>query len=356
MKGISPFEANGARRIFIHLLFWVCYISYFTLLSTKEESEFAFNLFAELLLLPVKLVIVYFTLYVLIPKFLAKKQYVIFTISSIITLIMGGLVQRTIDYYYLYPIRYSNFIDYFGDFWHGYYIMKSITNINFIVVLTAAIKILKYWYHNEKTNKALEKEKLEAELKFLKAQIHPHFLFNTLNNLYALTLQKSQDAPQVVLKLSGLMNYMLYSTKDKLVPLSKEIESIHNYIALEKIRYGNSLDIAFDVSGEVSTSYIAPLLLLPFIENSFKHGVSDEVDNKWITINLHILHSVLTFKVENSRSPQLNSFNKEQAYKGGIGLKNVQRRLELIYPAKHELHIFDDTDSYLIILKIHLEN
>ena len=167
-----------------------------------------------------------------------------------------------------------------AEYWDGYKIAQNALEINMLVVFMSSVKILRHWYKTEQHTRNLEREKLEAELKFLKAQIHPHFLFNTLNNLYSLTLKKSDYAPEVVLKLSGLVNYMLYYTKEQAVPLAKEIESIHNYIALEKIRYGKELEIAFDVSGNIGSSMISPMLLLPFIENSFKHGVSDEIKEK----------------------------------------------------------------------------
>lgn len=333
----------------MHLLFWLLYTAFYGLMGGGYDDKYAESFVRELIQLPVKLTIVYFTMYVLIPQFLLRKQYWSFGLGLIASMILAGILQRTANYYIYYPLYYPGLQ---GEFFSAYQISKYVLNINSVVILTAGIKILKYWYVNEQMKLSLEKEKLAAELKFLKAQIHPHFLFNTLNNLYSLTLQKSEKAPEVVLRLSGLMNYILYEANSRQVSLAKEIESIHNYIALEKIRYGNSLEISFDVSGNINGSKVAPMLLVPFVENSFKHGVSDEINDKWITINLNLTDDWLTFKVGNSRSfPQPT---REKAYAGGIGLKNVKRRLELIYPECHELKILEEANSYLIVMRLFL--
>lgn len=335
------------NRPLMHSLFWLLYIAFYGLMGGGYDDKYAESFVRELIQLPVKLTIVYFTMYVLIPRFLLRKQYWSFGLGLIASMILAGILQRTANYYIYYPLYYPGLQ---GEFFSAYQISKYVLNINSVVILTAGIKILKYWYVNEQMKGSLEKEKLAAELKFLKAQIHPHFLFNTLNNLYSLTLQKSEKAPEVVLRLSGLMNYILYEANSRQVSLAKEIESIHNYIALEKIRYGDSLEISFDVSGNINGSKVAPMLLVPFVENSFKHGVSDEISDKWITINLNLTDDWLTFKVENSRSfPQPE---REKVYAGGIGLKNVKRRLELIYPDCHELKILEEANSYLIVMRL----
>ncbi len=233
--------------------------------------------------------------------------------------------------------------------------LKSTTKIYPVLVLAIVIKWFKYWYKEQKSNQLLVEEKLKAELNFLKAQVHPHFLFNTLNNLYALTLKQSKDAPEVVLKLSDLLNYMLYECTADEVLIEKEIKLLKDYISLEKIRYGNRLNISFNVLGESAGKRVAPLMLLPFVENSFKHGVSEEMNEAWVSIDLELKQSGLTLKVENSKSKddeKEDQFN----YKQGIGLKNVQRRLELLYPEKHKLEMHDSIDSFLVVLSIDLSN
>lgn len=354
---MSQFPLSSNRltqnRVFMHTLFWLGYLVFFALINAGGDG-FGGSLLNELIMLPAKLLVVYLTLYVLIPRFLLKKRYWQMAVLLLVLLAVAGIIQRTIVYYIVYPIQYENISFGFGPYWATDKIFKHILQISFVLVVASAVKIQKYYYHFDQAAKALEREKLEAELNFLKAQIHPHFLFNTLNNLYSLTLKKSDLAPEVVLRLSGMVNYMLYDTRSPKVPLSKEVESLHHYIALEKLRYGNNLEILFDVTGTIDAAQVAPMLLLPFVENSFKHGVSDEIEDKWITIHLNVTQEYLTFKVENATSPGRIP-GHEKDYTGGIGLKNVKRRLELLYPNRHELKILDESHSYLVIMKILLQ-
>jgi LytS/YehU family sensor histidine kinase len=197
----------------------------------------------------------------------------------------------------------------------------------------------------------LEKEKLEAELKFLKSQIHPHFLFNTLNNLYALTLKKSDKAPEMVIQLSNLLEYTLYSGKETEVGLNEELKQIRGYIDLEKLRFGDRLKITTDIEGNVDRLMIAPLLLLPFVENSFKHGASTDLKTPFIDINVIVKDNLLRFSIRNSKG---NESEKSEGYKEGIGLKNVKRRLELLYPRKHSLEIVEEHDTFSVGLTVEL--
>jgi len=222
------------------------------------------------------------------------------------------------------------------------------------VILAASIKLFLEWYQDQQIFQQLEKDKLQAELKFLKSQIHPHFLFNILNSLYALTLKKSSKAPEVVLKLSELLNYMLYDCNSTIVPLKKEISLINDYIELEKLRYGKKLDIEINVNNKIGDHQIAPLLLLPFIENSFKHGVSKKVSDKWIKINLSILENELLLNVINSKNSKHNE--NEQDYTEGIGLLNVKRRLDLLYENKYYLEINESENEFEVNLQLQLTN
>lgn len=346
------FQSRWLRQRWLrHVLFWLGYVSFFAVIGAGELS-LGDAFLAEMILLPLKMLTVYVTLYVLIPNLLLRKYVWRFTFSVLILLMFTAFLQRAVMYYVLYPIAYPGMP--YGDLVNVSQIIRYGLTILTVLLLTSAIKIGEYWYKDQQATRAMAKARLEAELKFLKAQIHPHFLFNTLNNLYALTLQKSDRAPEVVLRLSGLVNYMLYDASAPTASLAKEIETMHNYIALERIRYGHGLEISFDVSGEIGGVLIAPLLLLPFIENSFKHGVSDELSEKWISINLNVNGPHLTFKVENSRSRR-NQETPEPTYTGGIGLKNVRRRLELLYTGQYDLKIRDEDHSYLVVLKLNLD-
>ena len=320
--------------------------------------------------LPGRMMIVYLGLYFLIPRYLLQKKYVLYVLWLIPISVLIGIQFRLLTFYFYFPIYDPDFVkvisqttetlvtyeipEYVSNPWLFHKIIKYAISLNTVILLTTGLKLLKIWYRDKQATKQLEKEKLEAELKFLKGQIHPHFLFNTLNNLYALTLKKDEHAPEIVLKLSDLMNYMLYDTNTPYIDIEKEINYIKNYIALEKIRYGNRVDISFNIAGQIAGNKIAPMLILPFVENSFKHGVSGEIDNAWITIDLLIQGNAMTLKVENSKSLEYVK-RTQREYASGIGLVNVRRRLDLLYKDQYELKIFDDEpSSYLVVLKLTL--
>lgn len=188
-----------------------------------------------------------------------------------------------------------------------------------------------------------------AELKFLKAQLHPHFLFNTLNNLYALTLEKSNKAANVVLKLSELLDYVLYECNAELVSLEKEIKQIDNYIELEKLRFGIRLDVKFTCDGFLSNMMVPPMLLMTLVENSFKHGVSKSISKSWIQIELQEQYNSITFIVKNSKH-KLNS--SKPFTSGGVGLRNLENRLKLIYKEHYEFNIEERKDTFAVELII----
>jgi LytS/YehU family sensor histidine kinase len=216
-----------------------------------------------------------------------------------------------------------------------------------VTFVAVAIKLLKFWYANQQAQQVLTQEKLQAELRFLKTQIHPHFLFNTLNNLYALTLKRSNRAPEMVLKLSELINYMLYECTSDEVLLDKEIKFIRNYGDIEKMRYGDKLDIDIRVTGDAKDRPIAPLVLLPFVENCFKHGASEELQQSWVKVTIDVQPHVTIVKVENNKASE-NGLKKKE----GIGIQNVKRRLDLLYPNRHELKIINGAETFLVILTI----
>ncbi|MEO5581115.1 MAG: histidine kinase, partial [Saprospiraceae bacterium] len=216
--------------------------------------------------------------------------------------------------------------------------------------LAAAIKLMKYWYLKEQHNLQLERENAISQLQLLKAQVHPQFLFNTLNNIYSYTQTTSPVAAQLVTGLSDLLRYVLYEGDQPLVPLSKELQMIGDYIDLEKIRYGNALELHLDLPKQSTGLYIAPLLLIPFVENCFKHGTSNVLVQPWITMKITLEQQVLKMKLVNGKVNKADSKNEIK----GIGLENVKKRLELIYPGKHELTITNDEEVFIINLKLEL--
>lgn len=341
-------------RILSHGLFWTIYMLYATLLYGSTRDDYWRGFMEVIATLPVKMLAVYFTLYYLIPRFLDARKYPTLILMFLVSAILFGYADRLLMHTFYVPI-------YIPDYDYEKYPLTSLakaiqrSSIVYLVVFAAsAIKLIKRNYQTERFSQELGKEKLDAELKFLKGQIHPHFLFNTLNTLYALTLQNSPNSSEVVLKLSHLLDYMLYDCNVESIPLRKEIQQMQNLIELEQYRYGNRLEVSFSVKGDVSTQQIPPLLMLPFVENAFKHGVSKEVEEAFISIDLTLKEEQLSLRVENSKAEDDNK--PEAEYTKGIGLKNVSRRLDLLYGDQYELQVFDEEETFMIVLKIPLHN
>ena len=201
---------------------------------------------------------------------------------------------------------------------------------------SSLFEIAIYANKQAKESMRLKKEKLEAELKFLKSQINPHFLFNALNNVYALSVIQSKNTPDTILKLSEMLRYMLYDCKVERVPIYREVEYINNYVDLVRLKDSRGLNITTDFESINPDLMIAPLLFIPFIENAFKHSKIEDIENGWISISLSNEGKTVQFKVSNS-VPEAE-FTKDIT--GGIGMQNVQRQLQLLYPDKHKLEIF----------------
>jgi Putative regulator of cell autolysis len=224
--------------------------------------------------------------------------------------------------------------------------------INSIKILSAAaaIKVGKWWWFRQKEKERLEKEKIDADLQLLKAQIHPGFLFNTLNNIYHSALLASPNAPEMLLKLSDILSYMLYECNEREVFLEKELKMLQDYMVLEKTKFGDKLEMSILVKGCNSNEKIAPLLLLHFIENSFKQCSNILTEQPWINLELQIENHVLDMKLLNGKSSENFSANGEENK-----LEQAQRRLELLYPDKHELEISEEPEIMIVNLRVRLQ-
>ena len=212
------------------------------------------------------------------------------------------------------------------------------------------IKLMKYWYLKEHRNLQLQKENMDAQLQLLTAQVHPHFLFNTLNNIYSQTQTESPRGSKMIMGLSDLLRYILYEGQKPLVPLKQELLMITEYINLEKIRYGNKLDVHLLTPDKADDIYIAPLLLLPFVENCFKHGTSNMLQNPWINLTVELKDTTLVMKLMNGKTPSNGNIQNKQ----GIGINNVSQRLSLLYKDKHDLQIREDEEVFVVDLKVEL--
>ena len=230
-------------------------------------------------------------------------------------------------------------------------LIRSFGNPPLIFGLFLSLKTLKGWHLEQLISETLSKENANAELQLLKAQVHPHFLFNTLNNIYSFSLNGSPQAGLLVKKLSGMLSYMIHECEEKFVPLEKELKLIQDYMGLEKVRYGKRLDMQVEIHGDFENKFIAPLLMIPFVENSFKHGTSQMLQHPWIKLEITTVKDQLFFKLSNSK-PSLFLANKQNK---GIGLINVKKRLQLLYPGKHQLDVTETEDMFTVNMQILLE-
>ena len=285
--------------------------------------------------MPVVMGAVYFTIYYLIPNYLLEKKFFQFYIWLFGSALFFTLLQR-INVMFIVAPRYTpQYLERTTFF--SFAMIYRVINIYTIVAIASSIKLIKHWYTTAYLKDQIEKENLKSELVYLRNQIHPHFLFNTLNNLYALTLKNDPSAPQAVLKLSDLLDYMLYECNTPLITLDKEITFIKNYLSLEKLRHGDMLDVKFEEDGDSGSLRIAPLLLLPLIENAFKHGIRQDQGKPWLSIMVNVRPDHFDFLVENSKPDSTGS--EPDIRQAGIGLKNLKRRLNLLYPDRHRLEV-----------------
>jgi hypothetical protein len=311
---------------------------------------------AVLMLLP-QIVFTYYLLYFVTTKFLFKNRYWAafawaipgWFISVLFTIFLVSNVNAEILSFFL-PEKYLQNTSRppADNFFMG--LMLATKGALTVAGIAVAIKFIKHWYLKEQRNLELQKENSEAQLMLLTAQVHPHFLFNTLNNIYSQTQTESPKGSKMILELSDMLRYILAEGNKSKVPLKKELEMIQHYINLEKVRYGNKLEVHLSLPEETGNLQIAPLLLLPFVENCFKHGTTKFLSNPWINLKIEIKEKNLYFKLINGKA-----VNAPQEFpKSGTGIPNVKKRLNLLYPGKHELNISDDIDVFVVNLRLQL--
>lgn len=342
------------NRLVSHVLFWTILVGTTTFLTSLNLGLFRHHLINNLALLPMQMAAAYFLCYYQLPKQILKKKYFSFIVSLLISAFVFSVIARLSIIYIAEPFIRTDFeqetlLEILSD---PYYLVTVYVPVVYsFTLIMFIIKIIKGHQKEKQQLNILQKEKATTELNFLKAQIHPHFLFNTLNNLYALTIDKSDLAPEVVIKLSEILDYMIYECADPKVSVHKVQTLIQHYIDLEKLRYGDQLDLAFECDIDHEDTEIAPLILLPLVENAFKHGASKDLDAPTVHISLRVVKGVLHFTIFNTKSTVVAS---QKTHKKGIGSSNIKRRLDLIYPDAHTLQIDEKNDSYFVALDIHL--
>lgn len=343
------FQKN--RILVMHLSFWCLYLSFFfyqiTFMRRNEEPDYLKSVTDALFQVLFTAAISYLNYFILLPRLLNHKrlgQYLLeFIVPFIIIITIHIALKR-----YIYSEASTRQLNYLNS--TRFAVTHSITVI-FITVFVGMLKFVEDWFELEAKKKEIENEKLTAELRFLKAQINPHFLFNTLNNLYYLATVNSPKTPEVIDKLSQMMRYMLYDSNHVKVPVTKEIEYMKNYIDLEKLRLDNKVPIDFKISGNVENKQIVPLIFITFLENAFKHGVSNTSKKAFVNISINISGNNCEYIVENNK---LTPKTEDDLAKSGIGLLNVKRRLELSYPEKYELNVIETDTRYLVNLSLTL--
>jgi len=357
------FSKNPGKRLLRHFVFWmtwwlyfsICYYLYTQATPGIDAGPLYVTLGSYLLLKSFLLIFIYamacYTfIYFLLPQIIKGKW-----LKAIVNFVLLSILLLTTAYFLywnVFPFVDSLFGPYKANhfatpFWPA--VSLGLVDPLKVVAAAAIIKYAKYWWLKQKESEKLERDKIIAELQLLKGQIRPGFLFNALNNIYVYSLADSPRAPELLLKLSDLLSYMLYECEQPFVPVKREIDMIKEYMALEKIKRDEGFEMEMNVMGEMNGKLIAPFLLLPFIENSFKQS-TDINGWAWINMDVSIESDTLHLKLANGLMPGTNDIPEDSE----SGLVNVQKRLTLIYPQKHELKISREQDMLIVHLKIQL--
>jgi sensor histidine kinase YesM len=347
--GFTELYNKGKKQfIFQQGLFWLVSIILFTVVLIYTRGDFNFYNIDLRMALNILITVgflaisVYINLLWLIPAFFNRRKFLLFLVLEIVNILLFIALNYYVTYIFEGGTPSGNF--------KAEFIAEFILVLVFLIVSTL-LKVMRdsiTLQDVELKMKEVERQKIEAELRALKSQVNPHFFFNTLNSLYALSLDKSDKAPELILKLSDLMRYVIYESTDDMIPVGKQLEFLQSYVFLERLRSNESLEIKFEVVGNHHELKIAPLLYLAFIENAFKHGAKDKKDNPFIHIVFNLEHDDrVIFTIDNRADPFRGKHRD-----GGFGLANVKKRLELLYPGKHELNILETVTSYHVDLTI----
>ena len=361
------FSDKRRVRIKRHFFFWFAWYVYFSLLhAVKPEGPSDISYFRNpvftftesVFFILAQLPLVYALLYIILPKFILQKKYILALLGTIFLWFLSGsfhlffiadVMPKVISW--MLPGNYLLNTQRPESTYSIMAIMGNYKGAFTVSAFALLAKFAKYWYLKEQRNLQLQKENTEAQLQLLTAQVHPHFLFNTLNNIFSQTQTESPKGSKMIMGLSDMLRYILYEGQKPLVPLNQELTMTIEYINLEKIRYGNKLDVHVLTPDKMDDIYIAPLMLLPFVENCFKHGASNMLQNPWINLTVELKDTTLVMKLMNGKT----SANGSEQKKHGIGINNVRQRLELLYRDKHELQIREDEEVFVVDLKLELK-
>ena len=346
------------KRVLLHVAFWLVYMAEdVTLIYLWDKDRLArFSTGHQLVLhvcnsltsLIPKLLFIYYVLYYNLPGLLNKKaERKKYIALLLLALVATTFLYRAIGVYFQGPVIYSGLIE-FTPYFSGRWFFQFLMDIGCASGAAIMIKQIRLQLASKEKEANLIRDKLETELKFLRNQTNPHFLFNTLNNIYALARKKSDETADVVMKLSKILRFMLYETKHEQIRISDEIKILDDYIELEKLRYNNRLTLSFIREIDNENEPIAPLLLLPFVENAFKHGASESRFESFINLEMTLQGGILEFNIENTKEHNGKKINDEN-----IGLTNVRRQLELLYK-EHQVSIICEDAVFKVFLTVNL--
>ncbi len=334
------------REFFGHLLFWVVLTLTYAISDWGHMPGLGDAILYELIYLPVRLFSVYINWYLLIPRLLYKGRITVYVACLALLLVGSAVAQRFFTLYWAYPVFFPEYVTSPVNPFEFIRVVQSIVVIASSVAFATGIKLFLDWYEERNRNRKLALEKREAELKYLKAQINPHFLFNALNNIYGLALERSRNVPRLILKLSELLSFSIYESSSEYITLKQEIELIEGYIELERSRYEGKVNIKFDIAEDLDPKMkIGPLLLMPLVENAFKFCDTSDA-TPYVHFSMSVKGTVLFFSSENSIVDEL------QESTDGIGLKNLKRRLQLLYPDHHTLILDRRPHAFNVVLQI----
>jgi sensor histidine kinase YesM len=344
------FSEQKSDRIKRHLLFWFCFWIFNAFLPGFSPGK---NYFSNIPYAALKtfqdIIPQIFFAYVLIafilPRFVLKNKYILSFFWLIFFVLATGALGFILANY-VFPG--ASVYQVSGNLWVNLVSHSKGT----LVAATAvcSIRLFKHWHLKEKRNLELLKEKTEAQLQLLTAQVHPHFLFNTLNNIYSRAQDESPGGAKMIMELSQILRYVLDEGKHELVPLDNELQMLTDYIHLEKMRYDEKLDLHLLLPSKTSNLYITPLLLLPFVENSFEHGISNTQNKPWINLKIELQDTSLVMKLMNGKKTAQDANNDKE----GTGMESVKKRLELLYAGKYNLQINEDEEVFIVNLRLEL--
>ncbi len=343
------FQRN--KKPLLHVAFWTMYASYFFYnisYGRRGEPDWG-QVIPDFLFHIVSLLIIsYVNYFYFLPRLLKGQKIGHYLLTFIPIFLLAAFFFLLGKQYLIDGFTYKDEWVYSVRFGLNVYMAAF-----FVTAFVGLLKFVEDYFELETRSRELQNRQLTSELRFLKAQVNPHFLFNTLNNLYFLAINKSDQTPEIIAKLSGMMRYMIHESNTEMVPLSKEVEYIENYLDLERLRLNEDVPITFEVNGPIEGVRITPMVLITFLENAFKHGIGNTRGDSWITVNLLIVEDLLQYTVTNSIVAQTDKTVREAS---GLGLSNVRRRLELSYPEpdQYTLEVTEDEERYRVKLTIHL--